>query len=181
MAEMVACARHRRVQTTLRCGRCDTPICPQCLVHGAVGIRCPDCGQPSRLPTYDVSPGRLAFALAVAIITGAASGAIAGAGSAIIYAGGIPFAFLVPWAAFIFVGFVVGEVTSLAANRKRGVQLKIVALVGMLAALIAEISLEGMIYRALFLLDGPSGPLLISGFYGIIAVVIGFYLSTRRF
>ena len=128
-----------------------------------------------------MSIGRLAFALAVAVLTGVFCGGFAGAGSAIIYAGGIPFAFIVPWAAFIFVGFVVGEATSLAANRKRGVQLKIVALIGMLAALGAEISLESVVYRALVLIDGPSGSLLISGFYGIIAVVIGFYLATRRF
>ena len=181
MAEAVECARHSRVQTTLRCGRCDTPICPQCLVHAAVGIRCPDCGRPQRLPTYDVSPGRLAFALLIAVVTGVFCGAIAGAGSAIIYAGGIPLAFLVPWAAFIFVGYVVGETTSRAANRKRGIQLKIIALIGMLAALGAEISLEGAVYRALLLFDGPSGPLLISGIYGVGAVVIAFYLAARRF
>ena len=181
MAESVACDRHPRMQTTLRCGRCDTPICPQCLVHAAVGIRCPDCGRPQRLPSYDVSMGRLAVALAVAVAVGVVCGAIAGAGSAIIYAGDIPFARIVCWAAFIFVGFVVGEVTSLATNRKRGVPLKIVALIGMLAAFVAEISLEGVVYRALILIDGPSGPLLISGIYGIGAVVVSFYVSTRRF
>ena len=39
------CARHPSVETTLRCGRCETPICPRCLVHTPVGARCPDCGQ----------------------------------------------------------------------------------------------------------------------------------------
>ena len=28
---VVACATHPNVQTALRCGRCDTPICPKCL------------------------------------------------------------------------------------------------------------------------------------------------------
>lgn len=37
------CARHPQVETMLRCGRCDTPICPRCMVHSGVGIRCPDC------------------------------------------------------------------------------------------------------------------------------------------
>ncbi len=39
----VFCARHPETETMLRCGRCNTPICPRCMVHGAVGIRCPDC------------------------------------------------------------------------------------------------------------------------------------------
>ncbi|MBN9389452.1 MAG: hypothetical protein J0I20_15595 [Chloroflexi bacterium] len=37
------CARHPNVETLLRCGRCNTPICPRCMVHSGVGIRCPDC------------------------------------------------------------------------------------------------------------------------------------------
>ena len=37
------CARHPKVETLLRCGRCDTPICPKCMVHAGVGIRCPEC------------------------------------------------------------------------------------------------------------------------------------------
>jgi hypothetical protein len=42
------CARHPRTQTDLTCGRCDTPICPRCLVHTEVGIRCPKCAPRSR-------------------------------------------------------------------------------------------------------------------------------------
>ncbi|HEX2914551.1 MAG TPA: B-box zinc finger protein [Chloroflexia bacterium] len=41
--KVVYCARHPEVETGLRCGRCDTPICPRCMVHADVGIRCPDC------------------------------------------------------------------------------------------------------------------------------------------
>lgn len=37
------CARHPQTETGLRCGRCDTPICPRCMVHASIGIRCPDC------------------------------------------------------------------------------------------------------------------------------------------
>ena len=49
-AEPVAtyCARHPSVETMLRCGRCDTPICPRCMVHSGVGIRCPDCAANPR-------------------------------------------------------------------------------------------------------------------------------------
>jgi hypothetical protein len=40
---VIYCARHPNTETMLRCGRCDTPICPRCMVHSGVGIRCPDC------------------------------------------------------------------------------------------------------------------------------------------
>lgn len=42
------CARHPSVETLLRCGRCETPICPRCLVTTPVGARCPDCAKVRR-------------------------------------------------------------------------------------------------------------------------------------
>jgi hypothetical protein len=38
------CPRHK-VQTPLSCVTCETPICPQCYVRTAVGLRCPVCAQ----------------------------------------------------------------------------------------------------------------------------------------
>ena len=180
MAESVECGRHRNVRTTLRCGRCDTPICPQCLVHAAVGIRCPDCGRPQRLPAFDVSSGRLALALAVSVGTGVVGG-VATAFLALIFVyTNIPFGFLAPLAAFAGLGMLVGELTSRAANRKQGGQLKIVALLGVLAALVVEITLESALVRALAP-DLGGGSVLLSGIYGIGAVVVSCYVSTRRF
>jgi len=42
------CAYHSNTETDLTCGRCDTPICPRCLVHTEVGIRCPGCALQER-------------------------------------------------------------------------------------------------------------------------------------
>jgi hypothetical protein len=41
----VRCAYHPNAETELACGRCNTPICPRCLIHTEVGIRCPKCCQ----------------------------------------------------------------------------------------------------------------------------------------
>ncbi|MBN2044659.1 MAG: hypothetical protein JW757_06545 [Anaerolineales bacterium] len=37
------CYRHPDRETSLRCNRCDKPICPQCAQRTATGYRCPDC------------------------------------------------------------------------------------------------------------------------------------------
>ena len=36
---MMACATHPEVETGLSCGRCETLICPRCLVQTPVGTR----------------------------------------------------------------------------------------------------------------------------------------------
>ena len=41
-ASMV-CYRHPNTETTLRCSRCEKPICPKCARRTPTGYRCPDC------------------------------------------------------------------------------------------------------------------------------------------
>src|SRR3990172_8784093 len=37
------CANHPDVETTLRCNRCEKPICAKCAVLTPTGYRCKDC------------------------------------------------------------------------------------------------------------------------------------------
>ncbi|WP_246099812.1 rhomboid family intramembrane serine protease [Tessaracoccus rhinocerotis] len=37
------CYRHPDVLTRIVCQRCNRPICPQCMIPGAVGFQCPEC------------------------------------------------------------------------------------------------------------------------------------------
>ena len=117
--EPVACARHHNVETYLRCGRCETPICPKCLVHTPVGARCPDCARPTRISR----PGGT-----VAYLSGGAAGFAVGAlGGAL-----MPF---IPGGLLILLltGYLVGEAVSKALHRRGGRGLAIVAFVAALA------------------------------------------------
>lgn len=44
------CTRHPKVITRLRCGRCETPICPKCSVSTPAGMRCPTCARNKIAP-----------------------------------------------------------------------------------------------------------------------------------
>lgn len=104
--ETLHCARHPNTETVLRCGRCDTPICARCLVMSPVGARCPTCAQVKRF-ALGLKPVELAKAIAYGIGLGAV-------GTIILTF--IPFLGLLGYAAL---GFGVGEVVSIGANRKR--------------------------------------------------------------
>ncbi|MEI6520678.1 MAG: hypothetical protein WCO98_11675 [bacterium] len=41
------CYRHPDRITAVSCGKCGKPLCPDCINHGPVGIRCIDCLRPS--------------------------------------------------------------------------------------------------------------------------------------
>jgi len=49
------CANHPEVETTLRCNRCEKPICPKCAVLTPTGYRCKECvrGQQKKFDTAE--------------------------------------------------------------------------------------------------------------------------------
>jgi len=100
------CARHPNTETVLRCGRCETPICPRCLVPTPVGARCPTCAQVKRFSTL-LKPRELARSIGFGLL-------VAAVGTVVLTF--IPFLGLIGYAAL---GFGVGEAVSVGANRKR--------------------------------------------------------------
>ena len=116
------CSRHSDVPTNLRCGRCEDPICPQCLVHAPVGVRCPDCSQTQAIPTFDVTGPYLARAIAAGAAVAVAGGVLGGVVLALLF--GMPY--LGP-IIIVALGYLTAEAISLAVNRKRGRSLKYVA------------------------------------------------------
>jgi len=63
------CQRHPKVETRLRCTRCDAAICPDCLVPGAVGMLCPACGKGGSV-SIDVAWWRFGIVLVVGVVCG---------------------------------------------------------------------------------------------------------------
>lgn len=134
MTQTLYCERHPKNETSIRCGRCEVAICPDCLVHSPVGMRCPDCARVNRVPTYDVPLPYLLRGI------GAGAAAALALGFAFNFAAPILFrlvfldiALVNTVLPFLYVammagiGFVIGEAVSLSTNRKRGLKLKIVS------------------------------------------------------
>ncbi len=127
------CARHPQVETYLRCGRCDTPICPRCLIQTPVGARCPECGNITRLPTFDITPVFFARGFAAAMVAGALVGGVWGG-----LKGPLGFGFLFAVLLGFAAGWAVSEVVSLATNRKRGLGLQVSAVAGVALAFLIQ-------------------------------------------
>ncbi len=70
------CPRHPDTETNLRCGRCEEPICPSCMVQAPVGFRCKDCARVRPPPTFDVNSIYLARAIGASVALGVAGGLI---------------------------------------------------------------------------------------------------------
>ncbi|MDZ7728538.1 MAG: hypothetical protein U5Q44_10310 [Dehalococcoidia bacterium] len=62
------------VETALRCGRCDQPICPRCMVMSPVGARCKTCSPMRKAPMYTLGVQHILRAVGTALIGGAVMG-----------------------------------------------------------------------------------------------------------
>jgi len=64
------CYRHPGRETAVSCSNCGRPICPDCMVYAAVGIKCPECaGQPTGARAATQRLGRVAGAGVGALVT----------------------------------------------------------------------------------------------------------------
>ena len=156
------CATNPEVETNLRCGKCGKPICPRCMVQTLVGARCPDCAKLYKLPTYRVSAKyylrAIGTALGMAIVCGVVWGLV----------GIFLRFFLLNFLLAAGVGYVIGEVVSLAVNRKRGRGLATVAGIAVVISYLVSIFLPfGLNFSLFHLLD-------------LLALALGIFVAVTR-
>jgi hypothetical protein len=116
------CATDPGVETYLRCGRCEKPICPRCLIQTPVGARCRECARLRKLPMFQVGP--------IDYLRAIGGGLAAGTG------GGLALTFLqvlVPIFGMLSLvllaalGYGVGTAVALSSRRKQGTALGVIA------------------------------------------------------
>lgn len=126
------CATHPDIETNLRCGKCDKPICPKCTIQTPVGARCRECARLRRIPTYNITAAQYVRAIMVALVLGIVTGIVWGR--------------LRSWLSFLYldfilallIGYAMGELVSLSINKRRGTKLQIVAGLAVVLSYIAS-------------------------------------------
>jgi hypothetical protein len=152
------CANHPGTETTLRCNRCEKPICSKCAVLTPTGYRCRECvrGQQKLFETAQWYDYPLVFFIAAALSF---------LGGWLATKIGFFTIFLAPAA-----GFVIAEAVRLATRRRRAKRLfqfaAIAAVVGALPFVIMQLlglvfgtslySLLGLLWLGLYLVTVPS-------------------------
>lgn len=158
MTAIVKCPRDPEVDTALRCSRCETPICPRCLIQTPVGARCRDCARIVKSPVYTLSGGHVARAAGAALVGGVVMGLIWGFVL-------LPFTFSY---LSILIGAVLGygftRVMELATGRKRG-------------PFVVAFAIGGIVLAWAML---PFFVPLRVALYGLVAVGVGAYMAYQN-
>ena len=163
------CEAHPSVETELACGKCERPICPRCLYHTPVGVRCRECANIRRLPQYEISLVYLLRGLGAALGVGVAVGGFWGL--FLPYSLGFFFGLIIG----LGLGYAVGEVVSLATNRKSGPPLQAVAVVGVVTAYLLRSVILAARFEPVGIVD-----VLTNDTVGYIAVALALFVAMGR-
>ncbi|MDA0301036.1 MAG: B-box zinc finger protein [Chloroflexi bacterium] len=137
------CQRHPDVETGLACGRCETPICPRCLVYTPAGTRCPTCATIGRPKMYTLGALDYVRAISTAVVVGLALGFVAALLLAPTPRIGL-FSIILAVAGGYGLGVAMAEALNLTTSRKRGRQMQMVAAGGIVLAAITRLVLSGV-------------------------------------
>jgi len=147
------CANHPTVETTLRCNRCNKPICAKCAVLTPTGYRCKECvrGQQKIFETAQWYDFILVFFISLILSY---------VGSRIVTFIGFFTIFLAPVA-----GVVIAEACRLAVRKRRSNRLFLLAAVASVLGALPVV------------LIAVAGVLLGRGFYNLLGLLwLGIYL-----
>ena len=162
------CARHPDVETVLACGRCETPICPRCLVYAPGGTRCPTCAAIGRPAMYILGPLDYARGGVTAIVVGAALGFV---GAVLIRptpAFGL-FTLLFAMLGGYGAGVAAAEALNLTMGRKRGREVQWIAAATIVIAVVAR-----------FVLAGAPIQFALRDISGLMMAVVGISVASSR-
>ncbi len=159
------CANHPNIETTLRCNRCNKPICARCAVLTPTGYKCKECvrGQQKAFETAEWIDYPVAFAIA---------GVLAFLGSLIASRLGFLIIFLAPIA-----GGIIAEILRAVTRRHRSKRLYQIAALGalcgclpyLLIPLLASLAFGGTANISFFL------PLIWQGLYTFLLISSLYY------
>ena len=140
IAEERPCANHPDRLTMVTCSACGKPLCPDCMVYTAVGIKCRECAKMPRSSRVTLKQSRMIRAVAAGL----------GAGTAVGFAyyyilGGIGFFFF-----FFFVaagiGYLVGEAVRRASGYYRGTATAVIAVLSTVWAFVVPPVISTFLY-----------------------------------
>lgn len=158
------CANHPTVETLVSCSSCGKPICPDCMVHAPVGVKCRDCARMPRSALVRLKPARAAKAigatLAVAIGVGVALAALSGSGFGF-------FGFILAFG----VGVLMAEVVTRTSGYYRGKESGAIAAGGCLLAYLVAWQAVPVLFEHQRL---PANWVALQLVFGIVAAVVAF-------
>jgi hypothetical protein len=130
--EVLYCANHPNSETLLRCNKCGKPICMKCARQTPVGYRCTECIHQQQNVYFNAASSDNFVALAVGFVISAIGAPLAG----MLLSGFGFFGLIIAFIAGSGAGSLLAQIIRRAVGRRRGRQLPIFALIGIIGGVL---------------------------------------------
>ena len=131
-----------KIETELRCQKCNNLICYECITETPVGYRCKECVSFNVPPMYKIPIHLVISSLAIGILSGMIIGIIV---SLLIPVSSLFSLFTLASAAFVALlsSYIIFSILNYITNGKRGKKIQIVSLISMMAIGITRVYISG--------------------------------------
>ncbi len=135
--ETLYCTVHPKIETVLRCNKCNRPMCTRCAIRTPVGYRCKECVRGQQQIFFNATPLDLIIQGALSTILSIVAAALIG-----LIGGGLGWLlFIIAIPASTFAGTVIADLAYRASGKRRGRYTWLVVALGVVVgALIAALA-----------------------------------------
>ena len=167
-SDVLVCYRHPDRDTSLRCNRCNRPICVECANRTSVGYRCPECLREIEADYYTAKPSDYILATVVAAPLSLV------AGYRVTLVGGSFFFILIIAMVGGAIGSFIARITHRAIGRRRGRYTP-----QLVAGIVAAGGVLPVLFRVVIFLALGAGfglfALIIPAIYALVAASAAYY------
>ncbi|MBK16114.1 MAG: hypothetical protein CL770_05450 [Chloroflexi bacterium] len=118
------------------CVRCSIPVCPKCIVHSPVGVRCISCGKSSLSVLNKMSIGLFLKTLFISVFSGLLIGYVLLIMSDI-------YLYWIHWIGVLFAAYAISEIVYKISEYKRGFKVQLIGSLGLGVCICVQLFFSG--------------------------------------
>lgn len=137
------CYSNQHDNAKIFCVRCSIPVCPKCIVHSPVGVRCISCGKSSLSVLNKMPKYLFAKTLFISSFAGLVLGFILLMMSSI-------YLYWIHWIGMVFSAYAISEIVSKVSGYKRGLKVQFIGSFALTICICVQLFFSG--YASVFTL-----------------------------
>lgn len=132
------CNSSEHENANIFCVRCDVSVCPKCIVHSPVGVRCISCGKSSLTVLNKMSIGLFGMTLFISSAAGIIIGCILMIMSSM-------YLYWIHWIGMIFAAYAISEIVYKVSGYKRGLKVQFIGFFALTICICIQLFFSGYV------------------------------------
>ncbi len=130
------CDSKSHLDSNISCVRCGKSICPKCIVHSPVGVRCGSCGESSLAALNQISTLLFFKTLFISSFTAGTIGLVSVVFSSVYF-----YLYWINWLWILIAAYLIYEIIDKISGYKRGFKIQLIGMFGLSLFIVTQLLL----------------------------------------